>query len=136
MIPPTVHKFAYTKGADWYSLNIDMRQINFLLMFALGLALVLFALENTNSATIQILPNQTVEAPIAIELIVAMGVGAILAWLFSLWTSIQSTLEFSNKNRQISQLQKQISTLTAEVQERKQLMSANAIDVEIAEKTE
>jgi putative membrane protein len=113
-----------------------MRQINFLLMFALGLALVLFALENTNSATIQILPNQTVEAPIAIELIVAMGVGAILAWLFSLWTNIQSTLEFSNKNRQISQLQKQISTLTAEVQERKQLMSANAIDVEIAEKTE
>lgn len=113
-----------------------MRQINFLFMFALAVALVLFALENTGNATIQILPNKTVEAPIAIELIASMGAGAILAWLFSIWAGVQSSLEMSAKNRQINQLQKQISTLSNEAQNRKQLLTASAIDVEIAEKEE
>ena len=69
-----------------------MRQINFLIIFSLCLALVLFGMENTGRATIQIVQGFQVEAPISIELILAMGMGAIIAWLFSLWTRLQRWL--------------------------------------------
>lgn len=111
-----------------------MRQINFAVIFVMVLALVLFSLENTSSVSIQLLPTLKYEAPLAIELIVAMGIGAVLAWLFSLWSSLQSALELRNKNRQISNLQEKVSTLAAQIEERKQLVAASAIDVEVEEK--
>ncbi|MFN3926912.1 MAG: LapA family protein [Pseudanabaenaceae cyanobacterium] len=112
----------------------NMRQINFAVIFVMVLALVLFSLENTSSVSIQLLPTLKYEAPLAIELIVAMGIGAVLAWLFSLWSSLQSALELRNKNRQISNLQEKVSTLAAQIEERKQLVAASAIDVEVEEK--
>lgn len=112
-----------------------MRQINFAAMFAFVLALVLFALENTQPAVIQILPNWKLEAPIAVELIVAMGSGAVLAWLFSIWSSLQAAIELSNKNRQISNLQEKLNSISAELEERKRLVAASAIDVEVEEKS-
>ncbi len=112
-----------------------MRQINFAAIFALILALVLFTLENTHSAIVQVLPNWKLEAPIAVELIVAMGLGAVLAWLFSIWSALQSAIELSNKNRQISKLQEKLSSISAELEERKRLVSASTIDVEVEEKT-
>jgi uncharacterized integral membrane protein len=111
-----------------------MRQINFAAIFGVILALVLFTLENTHSAVVQILPTWKLEAPIAVELIVAMGLGAVLAWLFNLWASLQGAIELSNKNRQISKLQEKLSSITAELEERKRLVSASAIDVEVEEK--
>jgi hypothetical protein len=111
-----------------------MRQINFAAIFALVLALVLFALENTQSAVIQILPNWKLEAPIAVELIVAMGSGAVLAWLFSIWSGLQAAIELNNKNRQITKLQEKVNTMSAELEERKRLVAASAIDVEVEEK--
>jgi len=112
-----------------------MRQINFAAIFVLVFALVLFALENTQPAVIQVLPNWQLEAPIAVELIVAMGAGAILAWLFSIWSGLQSAIEFSNKNRQISTLQEKLNNMTAEIEERKRLVAASAIDVEVEDKS-
>lgn len=112
-----------------------MKQVNFFIIFVLILALALFTLENTTPATINLFKGTKVEVPIAVELIVAMGIGAVLAWLFSAWASMQNMMEFHKKNAQIQNLQEQVSELTVEIDERKRLMSASAIDVEVEEKT-
>ena len=110
-----------------------MRQLNFIVIFAVVLALVLFSLENTAPAAIQIIPKLTVEAPIAVELILAMGLGAVLAWIFSVWSGLQKTIEMRNKNIQIQNLQETVQNMSNEIEERKRLVSASAIDVEIDE---
>ncbi len=110
-----------------------MRQLNFVVIFIVALALVLFALQNTSPASIQIIPQLKVEAPIAVELILAMGLGAVLAWIFSVWSALQKSIDMRNKNVQIQNLQETVQNLSVEIDERKRLMSASAIDVEIDE---
>ncbi|HEY9905688.1 MAG TPA: lipopolysaccharide assembly protein LapA domain-containing protein [Candidatus Sericytochromatia bacterium] len=101
-----------------------MRQINFLIIFAMCLALVLFSLENTEPAAIRIVQDVQVQAPLAIELILAMGLGAILAWLFSVWTRLQQQLEsrkalrqMRSKEEHIEKLEQEIERYKAEVEE-------------------
>lgn len=110
-----------------------MRQLNFVVIFIVVLALVLFALENTSPASIQIIPQLKVAAPISVELILAMGLGAVLAWIFSVWSGLQKTIELRNQNMKIQNLQETVQNLSAEIEERKRLVSASAIDVEIDE---
>jgi uncharacterized integral membrane protein len=110
-----------------------VRQLNFVVIFIVVLALVLFALQNTSPASIQIIPQLKVEAPIAVELILAMGLGAVLAWIFSVWSALQKSIDMRNKNVQIQNLQETVQNLSVEIDERKRLMSASAIDVEIDE---
>lgn len=110
-----------------------MRQLNFIVIFIVVLALVLFSLQNTSTASIQILPQLKVEAPIAVELILVMGLGAVLAWIFSIWSSLQKSIGMRNKNVQIQNLQETVQNLSVEIEERKRLISASAIDVEIDE---
>ena len=93
-----------------------MRQINFLIIFAMCLALVLFSLGNTEPAVIHIFKDIQFQAPIAIELILAMGLGAILAWLFSIWTRFQQQLVSFNVKRQIRSKEKQIEKLQEDVE--------------------
>jgi lipopolysaccharide assembly protein A len=112
-----------------------MRQINFLVIFAAVMALALFALENPNLAVVQILPNLKFEAPIAIEVIGSMGIGATLAWLFSVWSGIQKAIELSGKEKQITNLQKQVNEFHLKAEEKQRLMAASAIDVEVEDKT-
>ncbi|MGQ9866814.1 MAG: lipopolysaccharide assembly protein LapA domain-containing protein [Pseudanabaenaceae cyanobacterium] len=111
-----------------------MKQIDFLLMFALVFALAFFALENPEPATMQLLPNLKVSAPLALEAIAAMGVGAVLAWLFAVWTRIQNFWMMRHKDRQIQKLQQQMTELQADMEERKRLAVASAIDVEVEAK--
>lgn len=98
-----------------------MQQINFLMVFVFCLALVLFSLENTGMATIQIVPSLQVQAPLAVELILAMGVGAVLAWVFSVWTRLQRLLvsrrEIRQREARIQELEKNIEQYKAELQE-------------------
>jgi hypothetical protein len=110
-----------------------VRQINFVIFFVVALALVLFALENTAPSVIQIIPQMKVEAPISVELILAMGLGAVLAWIFSVWSGLQKSIDMRNKNVQIQNLQETVQNLSVEIEERKRLVSASAIDVEIDE---
>ncbi|MCA6510594.1 MAG: lipopolysaccharide assembly protein LapA domain-containing protein [Pseudanabaena sp.] len=110
-----------------------MRQLNFVVFFIVALALVLFSLQNTSPATIQIIPQLQVAAPISVELILAMGLGAVLAWIFSVWSGLQKSIDMRNKNVQIQNLQETVQNLSVEIEERKRLVSASAIDVEIDE---
>jgi len=88
-----------------------MRQFNFLLIFVVCLALVLFSLQNSGLATIYIFGDLQFQAPLAIELIVAMFTGAVLAWVFSAWIQIQQRFASSQERRQLRQKDKQIQTL-------------------------
>jgi uncharacterized integral membrane protein len=108
-----------------------MRQINFLIIFVIALALVLFSLENTEPATIHIVRDIQVQAPLAVELILALGVGAVLAWVFSVWTQLQHMLEIRQGLQQIQEREQRIEALEqdldrykAELQEQQRLLPA------------
>ncbi len=93
-----------------------MRQINFLIIFAMCLALVLFSLQNTEPAVIHIVKDVQVQAPIAIELILAMGLGATLAWIFSIWMRLQHQLESFRAKQQLRSKEEQIEKLEQDVE--------------------
>ena len=113
-----------------------MRQINFLMIFVFCLALVLFSLENTEPAMIQIVQGIQVQAPISVELILAMAVGAVLAWIFSLWTRLQRLLisrtEIRHKNARIQELEQNIEQYKTEIQQQ-QLTLPPATEMEAPE---
>lgn len=102
-----------------------MRQINFLIIFALCLALVVFSVQNTEPAVVRIVKDVQVQAPLAIELIIAMGLGAVLAWLFSIWVRLQHQLasrkairEIRSKEKRIEQLEQDVERYKAEVEDK------------------
>ncbi|MCV3213720.1 LapA family protein [Plectonema radiosum NIES-515] len=96
-----------------------MKQINFVIIFIFCLALALFTIENTEPATIYILPRVEVQAPIAVELLLATGFGAVFAWLFSMWTQLQRQLLSTPQRKQnvrIQELESKIEQYQVEVQ--------------------
>jgi lipopolysaccharide assembly protein A len=111
-----------------------MRQINFLIIFVMCLALVLFSLENTEPVAIRIVQDVQVQAPLAIELILAMGLGAVIAWIFSVWARLQQQLEsrttrlqMRNKEERIDELEQDLERYKAEVEEKQlPVLSASA----------
>ena len=65
-----------------------MRQLNFVLIFGFGLAMVMFTLENTAATTVRFLPGVTSTMPLAALLLVVGGIGATAAWVFAVWTGV------------------------------------------------
>ncbi|EAW37707.1 lipopolysaccharide assembly LapA domain-containing protein [Lyngbya sp. PCC 8106] len=94
-----------------------MRPLNFVLIFIICVLLVLFSLQNTELATIQVIEGVEFEAPLAIELIAATGVGAVLAWLFSLLSQLQRMLTARQNIRQIRQQKQRIEELEKDMQQ-------------------
>ena len=62
-----------------------MRQLNFLGIFALCFAFGIFSIRNADTVSLELLPGLELEAPLSLELLLAMGVGAVLAWTIGLW---------------------------------------------------
>jgi uncharacterized membrane protein YciS (DUF1049 family) len=103
-----------------------MRQLNFSLIFVICLALVLFGIENTELVGIKIIEGVELKAPLSVELILAMGIGAVLAWVFSVWVHVQSGLEnqqeLAEKEEQIEVLQADLERYKAEIEEQQRLL--------------
>jgi len=93
-----------------------MRILNFVVIFASGLALVLFSIENTKLTTIQIVPGYEVQAPLAIELILAMGIGATLAWLYSIWSRLARQIATFGQKRELKKKEKEVEKKEQEVE--------------------
>jgi len=70
-----------------------MKQLNFLLIFSFGLAMVMFTLENTAATTVQFLPGVSTTLPLAALLLVVGGIGATAAWVFAVWTGVVKRVE-------------------------------------------
>ncbi|MDG2616703.1 LapA family protein [Thermoleptolyngbya sichuanensis XZ-Cy5] len=117
-----------------------MRQINFVVIFVICLALVLFGIENTEPAVIHVVDGLDLQAPLSIELLLAMGIGAVLAWVFSVWNQIQNLLESGRELRQrdvrIQELEQDIQRYKVELEEQQRLLPASQPapqDVEVTE---
>ncbi|NWF59094.1 MAG: LapA family protein [Fischerella sp.] len=97
-----------------------MRQVNFVIIFIFCLAFALFAIQNTEPSTIHVIPGMQVQAPISVELLLAIGLGAVFAWLFGIWTHWQRLLLSSQKVRQsngrIQELESRIEQYQVEIQ--------------------
>jgi len=93
-----------------------MRVINFLLIFIVCLAVVLFSLQNTELTAIKLIEGVEVQAPLSVELIIAMGIGAVLAWTFSLWSRVQRTLGSWQSMREMRKREKRIEELEENVE--------------------
>lgn len=105
-----------------------MRQINFVVIFVIALALVLFGIENTESVIIHLAPGMDVEAPLCVELIMAMGIGAVFAWVFSVWAQVQGYMSFGKQVQQremrIQQLEEDVQRYQVKLEEQSLLLPA------------
>ena len=90
-----------------------MKQVNFVVIFVICLALVLFGIENTTPSVIHVVKGVDFEAPLSVELIIAAGIGATLAWVFSVWVQLQS---IAQKNPEIQQKELRIQQLEEDVE--------------------
>ena len=106
-----------------------MRQVNFVVIFVISLALVLFGIENTDPAPIHIVSGIDIEAPLCVELIVAMGVGAVLAWVFSVWVQVQGYVSVGKQMEQreirIQELEQDVERYRVEIEEQKPMLPAS-----------
>lgn len=103
-----------------------MRQVNFVLIFVICLALVLFGLENTEPVKIQVIEGFDFQAPLVVELIVAMGIGAVLAWVFSVWVQVQRLLEsgkaIRERDTRIETLEEDLERYKVEIEQQQRLL--------------
>ena len=90
-----------------------MKQVNFVVIFVICLALVLFGIENTTPSVIHVVNGVDFEAPLSVELIVAAGIGATLAWVFSVWVQVQ---DYAKKKPEIEQKEMRIQQLEEDVE--------------------
>ncbi|MEN9225527.1 MAG: LapA family protein [Thermostichus sp. HHBFW_bins_43] len=88
-----------------------MRLFNYLILFTALLAIALFAMQNATPVTVTFAPGVSIESPLVMELLAASGIGATLAWLYSLWMRVQFTLEAREKNRQLQEKEVAITEL-------------------------
>ena len=112
-----------------------MRALNFFFIFLICLALVFFSIENTQPTAIQVIKGVQVKAPLCVELIVATGLGAILAWLFSLWSRMQRTLASRQQIRQVREKEQRIQELEQDIERYKAEVEAKQPLLESAETT-
>jgi uncharacterized integral membrane protein len=119
-----------------------MRQVNFVIIFVICLALVLFGIENTEPVAIRIVEGVQVQAPLSVELLLATGIGAVFAWVFSVWTQVQRVLESGKELQQrdgrIEELERDVQRYKVELEEQQRLLpasksSSDAEDVEVTE---
>lgn len=116
-----------------------MRQVNFTVIFVVCLALVLFGIENTEPASIRLIEGVQLKAPLSVELIVAMGLGAMLAWVFSVWTQVQRMLEsgreIHRRDTRIEELEQDVQRYKVELEQQRLLPASPSVasDVEVTE---
>ena len=93
-----------------------MKQLNFLLIFSFGLAMVMFTLENTAPTTVHFLPGVTTTLPLAAMLLLVGGVGATAAWVFAVWTGVVRKVEAIQNQSEMDAQQVRIQELENDLQ--------------------
>lgn len=101
---------------EFFTTSAMRQQINFLLIFVFGLALILFSLQNTEPATVKLVEGVQVQAPLSVELIMAMGVGAVLAWIFSVWSRLQDMMVSRKGVKAVRERDKEIDRLEQDLE--------------------
>ena len=92
-----------------------MSQINFSLIFAIGLITVFFTLENTAPTTVHVLPGVEYTLPLAGLLLLVAGFGAVSAWFFAAWTGMLNNVEQLTKANEFEAQQVRIQELETDL---------------------
>ncbi|MCP9888997.1 DUF1049 domain-containing protein [Cyanobium sp. ATX 6A2] len=93
-----------------------MKQLNFLLIFSFGLAMVMFTLENTAPTTVHFLPGMKTTLPLAALLLVVGGFGAAAAWVFAVWSGVTRRVETLQRQGEFEAQQVRIEELEHDLQ--------------------
>lgn len=93
-----------------------MRQLNFLLIFSFGLAMVMFTLENTAATTVNFIPGVSLTLPLAAMLLLVGGIGATAAWIFAVWTGVIRKVETLQEQSEVEAQQVRIQELENDLQ--------------------
>ncbi|MBM5806396.1 MAG: LapA family protein [Cyanobacteria bacterium M_surface_10_m2_179] len=93
-----------------------MKQLNFLLIFSFGLAMVMFTLENTTATTVKFLPGVSTTIPLAALLLIVGGIGATAAWVFAVWTGVTKRVDSQLNPTEFEAQQVRIRELEEDVQ--------------------
>jgi len=93
-----------------------MKQLNFLLIFSFGLAMVMFTLENTAATTVRVLPGLSFTLPLAALLLLVGGIGATAAWVFAVWSGVVKRVEKQLDPSELEAQQVRIRELEEDVQ--------------------
>ncbi len=93
-----------------------MRQLNFLLIFSFGLAMVMFTLENTAPTTVRFLPGVTATLPLAALLLLVGGIGATAAWIYAVWSGVVKKVEELQSQEEQEAQQVRIRDLETDLQ--------------------
>jgi hypothetical protein len=93
-----------------------MRQLNFLLIFSFGLAMVMFTLENTAPTTVRFLPGVTTTLPLAALLLLVGGLGATAAWIYAVWSGVVKKVEGLQSQEDLEAQQVRIRDLEDDLQ--------------------
>lgn len=93
-----------------------MKQLNFLLIFSFGLAMVMFTLENTTATTVRFLPGLNATLPLAALLLIVGGVGATAAWVFAVWSGVTKKVERIQEEAEMQAQQVRIQELENDLQ--------------------
>ena len=93
-----------------------MRQLNFLLIFSFGLAMVMFTLENTAPTTVRFLPGMSTTLPLAALLLLVGGIGATAAWIFAVWSGVVRKVETLQSPAEVEAQQVRIQEMESELQ--------------------
>ncbi|MEO0534833.1 MAG: LapA family protein [Cyanobacteria bacterium P01_A01_bin.123] len=111
-----------------------MRQINFVVIFVICLALVLFGIENTDPTVIHVVQGVDLVFPLCVELIVAMGIGAVLAWVFSVWVQLQSYVKteqpIAQQQIRIQELERDVERYRVELEEQNLMLPGSKAEEE------
>ena len=92
-----------------------MRQINFGLIFAFGLLMVFFTLENTTATTVHLLPGVQQTMPLAGLLLLVAGIGAVSAWFFAAWTGMLINVDQLSNASEVEAQQVRIQELESDL---------------------
>jgi TRAP-type C4-dicarboxylate transport system permease small subunit len=93
-----------------------MKQLNFLLIFSFGLAMVMFTLENTAATTVNFIPGVSLTLPLAAMLLLVGGIGATAAWIFAVWTGVVRKVETLQETSELESQQVRIQELESDLE--------------------
>ena len=94
--------------------QINLKAVNFALMFSLALLTAYFTLENTVNTKVNILPGFSPSLPTAALVIISSGIGACGAWFFASWTNKlreEEIKELENTKNRIKDLETDLSRM-------------------------
>lgn len=89
-----------------------MRQFNFIVIFVICLGVALFAMQNSSAVMVTVAPGIQFQAPLVVQLLGALGLGATVAWFFSVWTKAQFVTEVRQMHQELEGKEAKIAELT------------------------